>query len=196
MNSKQINCSAEILAAYVEKYPETDLVELFVITAYINDEVCKANGKLYIDEIVERVHKRVNNTFSLYSIFNPDKEVPTEKHCNHGNSNCACSGIKTREKKAKYSVNDNKDSKLIKVLLPGVDRKDVVLSYDNNVLTIKLNDDIILSTSFISHDLKMEFSIEEDCDIDKMNATLEQGVLTIEIPKKEKINTARIFEIK
>ena len=79
--------------------------------------------------------------------------------------------------------------------LPGVNKKNIQLSYTDGVLNIKhipkKNDNIRWSREFCE-----TIKIIKDIDEKKINAKFENGIIYINIPKKEKIINESIIEIK
>lgn len=77
------------------------------------------------------------------------------------------------------------DKYVIQVLLPGVDKEDVELLFDNDVLTIKTTKPTFFGKNFDyrSSLLKIERS---KYDVEAIKANLDKGILTVEIPVSKK----------
>jgi HSP20 family protein len=95
---------------------------------------------------------------------------------------------------------EDKDAFLISCDLPGMDQKDVKLNLDNNTLTIS-------GTRKLEHEDKREnyqrvecvfgtfsrsFTLPATVDGGKIEASMENGVLTIRLPKREESKPKQI----
>ncbi len=98
---------------------------------------------------------------------------------------------------------EDKDAFTLYIDLPGVDQKAVKLNLDNNTLTIS-------GTRRLEHEEEREnyqriesvygnfsraFTLPATVDTDKVEAHMENGVLTIRLPKREEVKPKQI-EIK
>lgn len=96
-------------------------------------------------------------------------------------------------------VTHKKDHYIIELDLPGVDKKDVSINYKDKCLHIeaerkKLNEDeaSIYQDIFYGKYTK-RIALRDDFDIEKIDAKLENGVLSIKVPKlKKKDNSLQI----
>lgn len=97
-------------------------------------------------------------------------------------------------------IKDAEDSFIIEAELPGIPKEDISVDYRNNQLTIQVNKDEVEEDNqdkYIykerrSQSLQRVFKMK-DVDKDAMKAKLENGILTIVIPKKdEAINTYKV----
>jgi len=95
---------------------------------------------------------------------------------------------------------EDKDAFLLSCDLPGMDQKDVKLNLDNNMLTIS-------GTRKLEHEDKREnyqrvecffgtfsrsFTLPATVDAAKIDASMENGVLTIRLPKQEESKPKQI----
>lgn len=99
-------------------------------------------------------------------------------------------------------VLEDKDSVKIEVDIPGVDRNQVDLSVENGTLTIKAAPSYqhpegfrAMFQEWIPGSFERAFQLSESVDTDKIDAVVKNGVLTINIPKREEVKTRKI-EIK
>jgi len=91
------------------------------------------------------------------------------------------------------NIVENKDSFRIDVAAPGLNKEDFVIDLQNNILTISSEkqenkeekDEKIMRREFSYCSFKRSFSLPELVDYDKITATHKNGVLSIEIPKRE-----------
>jgi HSP20 family protein len=91
------------------------------------------------------------------------------------------------------NVVETKDNFRIEVAAPGLSKDDFKIDLHNNLLTISSekqenkeeNDEKIMRREFSYSSFKREFSLPELVEYDKVKASHKNGILNIEIPKKE-----------
>jgi HSP20 family protein len=91
------------------------------------------------------------------------------------------------------NIIEEHDDFKIEVAAPGLEKKDFTIDVKNNVLFItserKQEDERkngkYMRREFSYSSFKRSFSLPESIDVDKINATHKDGVLTINIPKRE-----------
>jgi len=97
------------------------------------------------------------------------------------------------------------DAYYIEVELPGVKKEDININVDDNMLTIsgerkisdEHKDDTFYKVESYYGKFERSFSLPEDVDTDKIEASSKNGVLEIKIPKMAKIEkTPKKIEIK
>jgi HSP20 family protein len=98
---------------------------------------------------------------------------------------------------------ENEDSLLLTVEIPGVNKEDVKLSVENNVLTIsgekknnvevKEDDFRRIERSYGS--FSRSFNLSSRIDNEKIEARFENGILAVNLPKKEE-SKPRQIEVK
>lgn len=91
---------------------------------------------------------------------------------------------------------------VIKAEMPGVSKEDVEITLDNNELTIngKVNElykntDNLKYAEFRLYNYTRKFTVGEEINSNALNAKLENGLLTLTLPKSEHVKPRRI-EIK
>ena len=89
--------------------------------------------------------------------------------------------------KNKYRWNETDDSYTLDVVMPGMTKKDIDLTFKEGVLTIKCKKDVSDSdTQFYGVKTDQSFSnFPRAVNADKVSAEMENGVLSIKMPKKE-----------
>jgi len=102
----------------------------------------------------------------------------------------------------RIDVKEEKDRYVVEAELPGFDKKDLSIKFENDYLTITINkeqetEEKDEKEKFLHkerHVFRSERSIYlEDVDPKKINATMENGVLKVELQKLEhKVNTYMI----
>ena len=107
----------------------------------------------------------------------------------------ALAASKERTYRPLADILENDGSFHINLVLPGVEKKDVELNVNENVLTVKTTDKENKSDDSVKYHLReisdrrfeRSFRLPENVKEDKIKANLENGILNIEIPKdKEK----------
>ena len=99
-----------------------------------------------------------------------------------------------------YDIIENDSEYLIDFSLAGFTKEDVSLNVENDILTIegerKANEDIKYNrkTTFYGK-FKKTFTLPEDVVADKIDASFENGILSIGIPKNEKAKLSKSIEI-
>lgn len=97
-------------------------------------------------------------------------------------------------------IQENKDCFIIYADIPGVEPKDIEITMDNGVLTIK-GERIVARkedkqyykrTERVHGNFYRRFSLPDTADADKISAKGKQGVLEIVIPKKQLPQSRRI----
>lgn len=99
----------------------------------------------------------------------------------------------------KVNISGNEDNYQINVIMPGIDKKDITLSIDNDILTIQSNydkqkdkDQNALRTEFIIKEYNRKISLPKDADHQSISANLKNGILEITI-KKIKVKPKNII---
>ena len=100
----------------------------------------------------------------------------------------------------KMNIYEDENSYLIKTVIPGVDKKDISLSLDNNTLIIfgttnqENNEELTLLKSEINFkDFKRRIALPKNSDQQSISANLINGVLEVVIKKKLKIKPKNII---
>ena len=102
------------------------------------------------------------------------------------------------------NVLENSDSFKIEVAAPGLDKKDFKIDLNNNVLTIssereaKSEDEKenYIRREFSYSSFQRSFSLPDSVDQDKIKANHKDGILKVEIPKRDQAKEKPKKEIK
>jgi HSP20 family molecular chaperone IbpA len=84
-----------------------------------------------------------------------------------------------------YSKKEEDNKLTYSFQFPGVEKEDIEITTSAEDREISLNIEIKKDSEFV-HKGKTTFSIPSDADLSSIKSSLAQGILTIEIPKKEK----------
>ena len=97
-------------------------------------------------------------------------------------------------RRPKYNVIENEKDYSVLMEIPGIDKKDVSIECDNDVLTISNSKEYSEDSDthfnrFESLEINKSFYLPEDVDAKKIAAQLKNGILEITIPRKIPIKT-------
>ena len=104
------------------------------------------------------------------------------------------------------NVKENNDKFSLEILAPGFSKEDFKIDLDNNLLSISVEkkNEVLDSSSeekytrkeFTFHSFKRVFTMPASVEADKMKASYNSGILTIEIPKREEAKSKPAKSIK
>lgn len=94
-----------------------------------------------------------------------------------------------------YHFSQNEKEIIIELPLPGIEKKDLELSYSNGYLKIKYESKNNKNLNWVNS-FQENIEITEQIDENKINAKFKNGLLVINIPKKIKVIKEKIIEIK
>ena len=107
---------------------------------------------------------------------------------------------------APVNVKENQDKFSLEILTPGFNKEDFKIDLDNNMLSVSVekknevldakSDEKYTRNEFSFHSFSKVFTMPESVDTEKMNATYNNGVLSIDIPKREEAKAKPIKSIK
>ena len=92
------------------------------------------------------------------------------------------------------NIKENADAFKVEMAVPGFDKKDFKINLDHNVLTIssekKVENETKEGERFTRHEYSYQsfsrsFTLPEAANGDKISAKYENGILNVEIPKRE-----------
>ena len=100
----------------------------------------------------------------------------------------------------KINVEDDKDKYLVTADLPGFDKNDIKLDYNNGILSITAKRNVekksdkgnIIRRERTSGSYMRQLRLPDVSDPSKITAKYEQGVLSIDLPKSEKKDNGSI----
>lgn len=93
------------------------------------------------------------------------------------------------------NIGESKDNFEIELMVPGRNKEDFKISLDKNLLTIaferkeeeKNDDKKIIKSEFSLRSFNRSFTIDEQINIEEINARYDNGLLTLTLPKKEEV---------
>ena len=97
----------------------------------------------------------------------------------------------------KYRWNETDDSYTLDIVMPGLTKKDIDLTFKDGTLTIKCKKDVSgVDQQFLGVKTEQVFSnFPRAVNTDKVSAEMKEGILYIVLPKKEP-NKAKYIDIK
>ncbi len=100
----------------------------------------------------------------------------------------------------RVDIYETKDALYLIADMPGVDDKTVDVELEKNILTIsgrvedgKVKDYNLVFSEYEVGDYERTFTLSDEIDRDKIKATVQQGVLRLELPKAEKVKPKKIM---
>lgn len=92
------------------------------------------------------------------------------------------------------------DKYLLSFAVPGYKKDDIKINLEGDVISIESNVENTNSdgdvSSYYKKSFKYQYSIPDDIDVNMINAKQEDGILTLELKKKEVKNDKKLIEIK
>lgn len=96
------------------------------------------------------------------------------------------------------NIFENKDGYVLEAEMPGVNKEGLEITLENNQMTIvgrrqpeNLNADVLYRESRPA-DFRRVFELDPAIDSSKISARMDQGVLTLTLPKTEKVKPRKI----
>ena len=96
------------------------------------------------------------------------------------------------------NIHETKDGYVLQAEMPGVAKDGIEISVENNELTIigrRANAEVPGEWVYREsrrNDYRRSFELDPSIDTAKVTATMEQGVLTLELPKSERVKPRKI----
>jgi HSP20 family protein len=139
--------------------------------------------------------RRANNNYPVFQNWFEDFFSPVQNYVN-GVSKGSFPAVNVAEDNDKFEI---------EFAVPGLSKSDFAINLDNDVLTVKSekeNPTEETNTNFTRKEFsysgfQRSFTLPETADGEKIKAEYKDGILTVEIPKKEqaKVKPAREIQI-
>ena len=102
------------------------------------------------------------------------------------------------------NVNETKDAYQLEVVAPGMDKNDFTVNVEKNILTVfgekknevKNENGKHIRREYNYRSFKRSFTLDETIDAEKIEAAYSNGVLTLNLPKKEEVKTSKDISVK
>jgi HSP20 family protein len=93
------------------------------------------------------------------------------------------------------NIRENESAYLIEVVAPGMDKADFKVNVDNNILTISAEkkaesnkeNERMVRREYTYRSFARTFTLDDSISADNIKAKYDNGVLNIELPKKEEV---------
>jgi HSP20 family protein len=92
-------------------------------------------------------------------------------------------------KKLGFKVDQDEKSWTVTLDLPGVAREDLAITIEGAIVRIE-------TKAEAKRQYKAAYELPEEIDVDATTASLENGVLTLSLARKQPVNKARTIEVK
>lgn len=94
-------------------------------------------------------------------------------------------------RKPEYNIVETDDNYELELLLAGIDKNDINLNIENNALIIEAerkcdNIDKYYYKEMYYGKFRKEFTLPDDVNMNEINASLNNGILSIKIPREKK----------
>ena len=101
------------------------------------------------------------------------------------------------------NISETKAAYQLEVVAPGLDKNDFNVNVEKNILTVsaekksetKDENEKQIRREFSYRSFKRSFTLDESVDAEKIEATYANGVLKINLPKKEEVKTSKTISI-
>jgi len=102
------------------------------------------------------------------------------------------------------NIKETKDAYQLEVVAPGMDKNDFNVNLDKNILTVsaekknevKEENEKQVRREYSYRSFKRSFTLDENVDADKIEASYLNGVLNLNLPKKPEVKTTKEIQIK
>lgn len=136
----------------------------------------------------------------MIDFFDDLKKMSEEIHSNFNRSLSKNLRSKTSSRVPFADVQELESSFLISVEVPGVSKEDLVVEVEDNKLCVSGSSKNIINsccensekTSCSFNNFFRSFKIPNNCNVDEINASHENGILRVTLPKKEKADKKKI----
>lgn len=107
-----------------------------------------------------------------------------------------------KDVKTPANIKETNESFIIELITPGFKKEQFKIEYHENLLTVGIDEvseynETYIKQEFIRKSFTRSFKLTDAVDVNKINAEYTDGILYINIPKKEpKINEPKTIQIK
>lgn len=97
-----------------------------------------------------------------------------------------------RSRSVPMDVHETESERTVRMELPGVTKKDIALELENAVLSVRAKRGEETDNETQTIELARSVTVGDDIDADKIRASLENGILTVVLPKQEQAKPKQI----
>ena len=117
-------------------------------------------------------------------------------HGNHWNQDRGCNCT------ASANISEDKENYKVEMAVPGFNKEDIHISLENDVLTItselkpsEQNNGSYMRREFGLRNFERSFTLPDTVAMDDISAAVDNGILTVTIPKKEEFRLKKEIQI-
>src|ERR1051326_6639155 len=96
---------------------------------------------------------------------------------------------------APVNIKETEKDYVVEVVAPGLNKEDFTVSLDDNILTVsfekkeeqKVENEKVIRNEYKYQSFKRSFTVDEKIDADNISAQYVNGVLTLNLPKREEV---------
>jgi HSP20 family protein len=97
-----------------------------------------------------------------------------------------------RERSLPLDVYEDENERVVRLEIPGVPKKDIELELENAVLSVRAKREEKSGDGNTTIDLSRSLTVGDDVDPERISASLENGMLTVVLPKREQAKPKQI----
>ena len=102
------------------------------------------------------------------------------------------------------NIKETKEAYQLEVVAPGMDKNDFNVNIEKNILTVsgekknevKDENEKQIRREYSFRSFKRSFTLDETIDAEKIEATYANGVLMLNLPRKEEVKTSKAISVK
>ena len=98
----------------------------------------------------------------------------------------------TRARSVPMDVHETEGERTVRMEIPGVTKKNVELELENSVLSVRAKREEETENGNQTIELARSVTVGDDIDADKIKASLDNGILTVVLPKQEQAKPKQI----
>lgn len=137
--------------------------------------------------------KTLTNPYSLFDLMKLDLDSTLEKNL---------FPTTLTSKKIYSNIKEMEEYVLLELVVPGFKKNEIEITLENNGLLVKgkkeekNTEKYILNEYSFATEFSRNFKINPNVDMDSISSQLEDGVLTIKVPRLKKAETKKVIQIK
>lgn len=97
-----------------------------------------------------------------------------------------------RARSVPMDVHETESERTVRMEIPGVTKKDITLELENAVLSVRAKREEETDKGSQTIELARSVTVGDDIDAEKIKASLENGILTVVLPKQEQAKPKQI----
>lgn len=97
--------------------------------------------------------------------------------------------------KKETNFTENEDHYLYEIILAGVSKDDIKIEVEDGYLKIISENEKKEENSWYYESFRKQMRLSDDINQDEINCKMEDGILSINLPKREKISNKKLIEV-